>query len=268
MLPITKKISKYNHTIGNRTKATIKYIVIHWVGAVSSAKANATYFAGGNRNASAHYFVDDNSIYQVVLDKNMAWHCGGGKQDQGSSYRKYGAKFYQKCNNSNSIGIEMCLDKKGHVSEKTYKNTGELIKYLMDKYDVPASNVIRHFDVTGKICPGTLYKDSEWIAWKKKYISGAVSKPPVKTTPVKALPNSTSVKTTPVKATPAKTLYYKLPSYKGGSLSDALKNIGVNNSFSNRRKIAKKNGISAYIGTSKQNTALLKLLRSGKLKKV
>lgn len=57
------------------------------------------------------------------------------------------------------------------------------------------------------------------------------------------------------------------PKYTGSSLSlvDALKSLKADSSFSNRKKIAKVNGISAYIGTGSQNTKLLNLLKSGKL---
>ena len=55
--------------------------------------------------------------------------------------------------------------------------------------------------------------------------------------------------------------------YIGASVSivDALNTIGVNSSFAYRKKIAKTNGITAYIGTAKQNTKMLSLLREGKL---
>lgn len=61
--------------------------------------------------------------------------------------------------------------------------------------------------------------------------------------------------------------YYPVPNYKGSSIVEALNKIGVNSSFSNRSKIAKKNGISAYAGTASQNTKLLNLLKQGKLVK-
>ena len=49
------------------------------------------------------------------------------------------------------------------------------------------------------------------------------------------------------------------------SIVDALKAIGVNSSFSNRKKIAEANGISAYIGTPTQNTKLLTKMKAGTL---
>jgi hypothetical protein len=50
-------------------------------------------------------------------------------------------------------------------------------------------------------------------------------------------------------------------------LVDALKASKIDSSFSNRSKIAAKNGIKNYSGTASENTKLLKLLKSGKLKK-
>lgn len=55
--------------------------------------------------------------------------------------------------------------------------------------------------------------------------------------------------------------------YSGNSLSivDALKSINVDSSYTYRSKIAIKNGIKNYIGTSVQNIKLLNLLKDGKL---
>jgi len=72
---------------------------------------------------------------------------------------------------------------------------------------------------------------------------------------------------TPVKASSsaAAQSYYKKYTGKSTSLVDALGSIGVNASFTNRKKIAKANGITNYSGTAPQNTKLLDLLKSGKL---
>ncbi len=73
----------------------------------------------------------------------------------------------------------------------------------------------------------------------------------------------------PAASTPTSTTmsYYPKCSYKGNSIVDGLKSINVNSSFANRVKIANKNGIKIYLGTAKQNTTLLNLLKQGKLKK-
>lgn len=55
--------------------------------------------------------------------------------------------------------------------------------------------------------------------------------------------------------------------YNGFSLVDALKEINVDSSFTNRKKIAIKNGINNYKGSVFQNLKLLNLLKKGELKK-
>jgi len=165
MISITKKLTPYNYTAMFGKKNL--YIVVHYVGSVSTAKNNAEYFANNRVEASAHYFVDENSIYQSVEDCNKAWHCGGGLQG------REGHTFYQKCTNSNSIGIEMCVKKKSgtwYYEDKTVINTVKLIKKLMKTYNIPLENVIRHYDVTGKECPALYTDQMAWQAFKNKII--------------------------------------------------------------------------------------------------
>ena len=151
MNKVNRMISKYNFNSGSVSR--IKYIVIHYVGALGGAKENCAYYGGGNRGASAHYFVGfAGEIWQCVEDKDIAWHCGT------SSYR------HPECRNANSIGIEMCVRKKStktmnaadkdwYFEKATVQSAAELTRYLMKKYNVQADHVIRHYDVTGKICP-------------------------------------------------------------------------------------------------------------------
>lgn len=60
-------------------------------------------------------------------------------------------------------------------------------------------------------------------------------------------------------------VYFKACDTKHTSLVDALRSIGAKSDFAYRKVIASENGISGYIGSSKQNTAMLKLLKDGKL---
>ena len=62
-------------------------------------------------------------------------------------------------------------------------------------------------------------------------------------------------------------LYYPKYSREKTTLYSALKSLGINASYSNRKLIAKANGISAYVGTHSQNTQLYNLLVAGLLKK-
>lgn len=136
-----------------RKASAIKYIVIHYTGnKTDTAKANANYYKNTNtRAAGAHYFVDATSVYQSIDDLKVAWAVGGSKYSDCSSTG--GGSLYKVATNANSISIEMCSTN-GAISSGTFDNAVALTKKLMAKYNVPASRVIRHFDVTGKHCPG------------------------------------------------------------------------------------------------------------------
>lgn len=140
-----KDHTKVNFNYGNTGR---DYIVIHYTGnQTDTARANANYFRDEYRGASAHYFVDDNEVVEVVSPDDTAWAVG----------IDYGGKLFGKCNNSNSISIEMC-SVNSRITEQTFNNTVELTKKLMKKYGIPASHVVRHYDVCNKRCPG-------WAGW-------------------------------------------------------------------------------------------------------
>lgn len=163
----TKTANKSNYG-SKRSTSSIKYIVIHYTGNNGDkAVNNATYFKNNVVKASAHYFVDDTTVYQSVPDNYAAWSVGGSKYSDCS--KTGGGKKYGLCTNANSLSIELCdavNDGKIYPSEKTIKNAITLTKKLMKKYGIQASNVIRHFDVTGKCCPsywcGTVEKNNKW----------------------------------------------------------------------------------------------------------
>lgn len=62
--------------------------------------------------------------------------------------------------------------------------------------------------------------------------------------------------------------YLSNPNYKGESIVDALKQIGVDSSYNYRSKLAEKNNIFNYNGTSEQNIMMLNLLKKGILKNI
>lgn len=154
----------------SRNTSKIKYIVVHYTGNDGDTdESNAKYFKNNIVKTSAHYFVDDDSVTQSVYDNYVAWHCGGSRY---SNYNSTGgAKFYKKCTNTNSIGIELCdTEKNGSYgfTDKTIANAIELIKDKMQQYNVSIDRVIRHFDVTGKKCPQPLIVDKSWNEFKEK----------------------------------------------------------------------------------------------------
>ena len=52
-MKINRMISGYNFNKGSISR--IKYIVIHYVGALGGAEDNCRYYGGGNRNLTARY---------------------------------------------------------------------------------------------------------------------------------------------------------------------------------------------------------------------
>lgn len=148
------------------SKRYVKYIVVHYTGnKKDTAYANANYFRGYNRYASAHFFVDNSNIYQTVALKNKAWHCGGSRY------------YHSDCRNTNAIGIEMCCTAGNYkVSAKTITNTAYLVANLCKRLGISADQVdkyvLRHYDVTHKSCPAQMSNggtnDTDWIAFKKQ----------------------------------------------------------------------------------------------------
>lgn len=157
---ITKKISKSSN-YNNLSSRIIKYVVMHYTGnKKDTAQANANYFATGSRGASAHFFVDDDSIHQSVELRDTAWHCGA---------KKY---YHNDCRNANSIGIEMCCTAGNYkVSKITQINAAYLCAKCCQEIGISSSEVdtyvLRHYDVTHKRCPAQYVEnESEWIEFK------------------------------------------------------------------------------------------------------
>ena len=155
---------------GIRTEK-VKYIVIHYTGNDGATAAeNVSYFNGGNRGASAHYFVDHSGEIREYCDPAAyySWHCGGPLE---SSHHP----LHEICTNRNSIGIEICTRKSGDVwtfTSAAVSAAVTLTKYLMAKFGISADHVCRHYDVTGKACPrvpgwGAVGGDAEW----KKFLA-------------------------------------------------------------------------------------------------
>ena len=212
---LKKKYANKSNYGAKRSTNNIKFIVIHYTANDGDTdEANSNYFASRIVKASAHYFVDDDSVTQSVPDNYVAWSVGGSKYS--SCRTTGGGKYYTICSNSNSISIELCDTKRNgkiYPTKKTIDNAIELTKKLMKKYNIPATNVIRHFDVVGKICPaywcGTSEKNK---LWKTEYYNKLSTSSP---TPPSNISSSTTKKEN--KPTIAK------PTIKNGSKGTQVK---------------------------------------------
>ena len=156
-----------NTHISRLPNRQIKYIAIHYTAGSTSRKGTAmtTRNVFLKRNASADFVVDDETIVQINPDlKNYyCWSVGDAKNKTTG-----GGKLYGIATNRNTISIEICSNlMKGrnaaypnhdgwYFTDASLDNARKLVRYLMRKFNIPKSNVIRHYDVSGKMCPGII----------------------------------------------------------------------------------------------------------------
>ncbi len=148
----------------SRSTRNIKWIVVHFTANDGdSDESNARYFKNNIVKASAHYFVDDDSVTQSVPDNYVAYSVGGDKYKNTK-----GAKYFNIVNNTNSLNIELCdtvKNGKNDLSAKTRANAILLIKQKAKKYGIDRNHIIRHYDVNGKNCPKYFVEDS--YSWNR-----------------------------------------------------------------------------------------------------
>lgn len=161
MGPVNKRsIACHPANYGGSRTGPVRYIVVHYTaGDGDTAWDNGLYFSRGSRGASAHWFVDEQEAVLSVPEEAVAWHCGA------SAYR------HPYCRNGNSLGVELCSrkDRQGnyYFTPRTLENGAALIRELMRRYDVPLERVVRHYDVTGKLCPAPLVEAGPWKKFRE-----------------------------------------------------------------------------------------------------
>ena len=123
-------------------------IVIHYVGNPgTTAQQNHDFFDQPDTTVSAHFLVGlDGEIIQCIpLDEVSS----------ASNER-----------NGDTISIEVCHpDATGQFNQKTYDSLVKLTAWLCDYCDIGRDHVIRHYDITGKLCP--LYFVEHPDAWEQ-----------------------------------------------------------------------------------------------------
>lgn len=164
---VQKHLTKVNK--GAKGKNNPQWIVVHFVGATGQAWDNANYFYSTYRGASAHYFLDPKNIVQVVEDDTPAWHVGDGSRSKQGAHNGYVKS--NGATNNNAIGLELCQDTSTGKNvwhwdfhADTVKRAEWLIKKLQKQYNIPDSRVIRHYDASGKNCPGN-WSHNNWAKW-------------------------------------------------------------------------------------------------------
>lgn len=131
-------------------------VVVHYVGNPNTtAKQNRSYFAGLAQShatsASSHFIVglDGEIIMSVPLDEIS--YCSNNR-------------------NYDTIAIEVCHpDETGKFNDVTVESLVKLLRWLCDTYHLEREDIIRHYDVNGKICPKYYVENpEEWEALRDK----------------------------------------------------------------------------------------------------
>ena len=130
----------------------VNSIVIHYTANPgSSAMANRDYFEGlkdaHTTKASSHFIVGlDGEVVQCIPTTEIAY---------ASNNR-----------NADTISIECCHpDDTGAFNTATYQSMVQLTAWLCNRFGLTGQDVIRHYDVTGKICPKYFVEHED--AWEQ-----------------------------------------------------------------------------------------------------
>lgn len=132
----------------------VKGVVVHYTANPgSTAKNNRDYFQGlkdsHETKVSSHFVVGiDGEIVQCVPSAEIAYASNSRNED--------------------TISIECChVDETGEFSEATYISLVRLTGWLCYRFNLTKEDVIRHYDVTGKICPKYYVEHpDEWEKFK------------------------------------------------------------------------------------------------------
>ena len=135
--------------------SVINGIVIHYVANPgTTAKQNRDYFEG-LKNQSSRNTVSVSSNFVIGLDGEIIECVPVGEKAYASNTR-----------NDDTVSIECCHpESDGKFTDETYDSLVKLTAWLCKQLDLSPKDVIRHYDVTGKICP-KYFVDHE-DAWKK-----------------------------------------------------------------------------------------------------
>lgn len=123
-------------------------IVIHYVGNPgTTAQQNHDYFDNPETEVSSHFLVGlEGEIIQCVpLDEKSS-----ASNDR----------------NRDTISVEVCHpDETGVFCDATYDSLVKITAWLCQTYELDTSHILRHYDVTGKMCP--LYFVEHEDAWEQ-----------------------------------------------------------------------------------------------------
>ena len=124
-------------------KLNAKQIVLHNTANSAPAINEIKWLANKDNTSSTsfHYAVDDTGVYQAIPTNIIAHHAG------------------VKAINYQAIGVEIAksMIKDNTVKDEAIKKGAQLISLLMSYYQIEISDVITHYEASGKHCPHDIF---------------------------------------------------------------------------------------------------------------
>lgn len=201
---ITRDYIRTGNSRSGQRIGTVRFIVSHDTGNPgSTAYGNRNYFNNQQPSASAHTFIDDKYILEIVPLSEKAWHVRSNVSGDNS---RYGAN-----SNDAAIGVELCHGGKINF-QQAYNRYVWYHAYLCDKFNLsPRSHIIAHatLDPSRRTDPINILR-SHGISWSMfiddvaealQNVNGAT---PTPSTPSPKPPNTSKPPTPVVKGSTVK----------------------------------------------------------------
>ena len=238
----------------------VNFITIHNTGNFrtgATAQSHATYLRNGSggSQASWHYTVDNNAIWQSFEDNRMCWHAGDGSGP----------------GNGTSIGIEICVDfgfvpppftqnnvkpqsqaTQAELAQATARhikaceNAAWLTAELLKRHRLSIDKVVQHKRWSAKNCPSEIRNGRWGVTWDSfinmvRANMGQTAAPPV--TPPAPVPVPAPTPATPVQpAAPAQNTFFRVRR----TWADAASQIGAFTVLSNAITAADRNKAAGF----------------------
>lgn len=280
----------------------IDKITIHHMAGNLSIEACGNVFAPSSRQASSNYGIgSDGRVGMYVEEKDRSWCSSSSSNDHRAVTIEVandgGAPDWHVSDKALAKLIDLCVDicKRNGISKLNYTGTtsGNLTRhnmfkntncpgpYLQSKFPYIASEVNKRLGVASSSGSTSTnigsYNGNSIVDYLKSIGQDSSFSNRKKLAQANGINNYTGTAAQNTKllnilrgsgsSSSNTSSYYSKYNGSTTSIVDALKTIGIDSSYNNRKNIAKKNGISNYTGTATQNTQLLNLLKQGKLKK-
>lgn len=160
----------YNRSQWQGQNNSHEFIVLHYLGVPNADNPNLY-----NDGFGGHYYVHrDGRVYWSADEDQVIWHVGAS-----SGFKERHPNGWSPTNR-NCVGIEMgvykdnpsstsATDNDWYYSTVTQESAVKLVAYLMKKFGIDINHVLRHGDVTTKICPAPWFNTTPANRYKTNW---------------------------------------------------------------------------------------------------